>query len=103
VVATAIGLASLWGLRRFEDRQGFRKRRRVTLVLEGHVPETGSVARALDGAGIAASIEGYEHRLDERWVQLTLDVEMPSGDERRMVQILESQPGVRVVKVETGG
>ncbi|HEU5188049.1 MAG TPA: MgtC/SapB family protein [Methylomirabilota bacterium] len=103
VIATAIGLAALWGLRRFEDRQGFRKRRRVTLVLEGHVSETGSVARTLDGAGIKASIEEYEHRLDERWLQLTLDVEMPSGEERRMLEILESQPGARVVKVEAGG
>ena len=100
VVATAIGLTALWGLRGFEDRQGFRRRRRVTLVLEGHVPETGSVARALAEAGITASTEQYEHRLDERRVHLTLGVEMPSGDERRMLQILESQPGVRVVKIE---
>ena len=76
VVATAIGLAALWGLRRFEDRQGFRKRRRVTLVLEGHVPEPGSVARALAGAGIKASIEEYEHRLDERRMNVTLHVDL---------------------------
>jgi len=103
VVATAIGLTALWGLHRFEERQGFRRRRRVTLVLEGHVPEAGSVARALDGAGIKTWIEEYEHRLDERWAQLTFDVEMPSGGERQMLQILESQPGARVVKVEAAG
>lgn len=103
VLATAIGLAALWGLRRFEDRQGFKQRRRVSLVLEGHAVDAGTVARALEGAGMKASTEEYEHRLDERRVHVTLHVEMPSGDERRMLQILESQPGARVVKLEAAG
>ena len=51
VVATAIGLTALWGLHRFEEWQGFRRRRRVTLVLEGHVPEAGTSRARSTGPG----------------------------------------------------
>ena len=103
VFATLAGLIALWGLRRFEDWQGFRQRRRVSLVLEGARPDAETIAQALEGAGMRASTEAYEHRVDERRVHLTLHVEMPSGAERSMLQILESQPGVRAVKVEAAG
>ena len=100
VLATAIGLVALWTLRRFEDKQDHVQRRRVSLVLEGSVPDPSSIGRALEGAGIRASTEVYEHRRDERQVHLTLRVDVPAADEPSLLKILEAQPGVRVVRLE---
>ena len=103
VLATAIGLIALWALRRFEGKEDHLQRRKVSVLLDGGMAEAARVSTALEGAKIRTQSGEYEHRLEERRVAVTLRVEVTAVDEKRMLQILESQPGVRVVKVETVG
>lgn len=103
VLATAIGLVALWVLRRFEGKEDHLQRRRVSLVLDGGMAEAASIAKALEGTGIRTLPGEYEHRLEEGRIHLTLRVEVPAADERRMLELLESRPGMRLVKTEPVG
>ena len=100
VLATAIGLVALWGLRRFEGKEDHLQRRRVSVVLDGGHAEAARIATVLERENIRTLPGEYEHRLEDRRVALTLRVEVAAPDEKRMLEILEVQPGVRVVKVE---
>ncbi|HKZ03952.1 MAG TPA: MgtC/SapB family protein [Methylomirabilota bacterium] len=101
VLATAIGLVALWALRRLEDKDEGGERRKVSLVFDERGSAAGEVARALGAAGIRASPVEYEHRRDERRVMVALHVGIAPADEPRLVEILEAQPGLRSVRVET--
>ena len=100
VLATAVGLLALWGLRRLEPKEDSAPPRKVSLVLDEGRPSAAEVARALGAAGFKTTPVEFEHRRDERRVSVTLHVGVGAATEARLVEILESQPGVRALRVE---
>jgi putative Mg2+ transporter-C (MgtC) family protein len=102
VSVTAIGLVALTALRRFEDKDD-RVRRRILLVLDDGAPPVSAIVDALIALGaIAAELE-YDRRLaDKKRVTVTLDVRLPLKlGLPRLIDCLESQPGVRRIHVQT--
>jgi putative Mg2+ transporter-C (MgtC) family protein len=102
VSVTAIGILALTALRRFEDKDDERVRRRILVVLGEGAPPVSAIVDALVELGaIAAEVE-YERRLDDKKrVTVTLDVRLPARiGLTRLIDRLESQPGVRRIHVQ---
>jgi putative Mg2+ transporter-C (MgtC) family protein len=100
VAATAFGVLALALLRRFEHKDERLLRRRIALVFTESGPSMSALLGALAGAGVAVSPAEYERRLDEHRVHVTLQAQIPVGSTERLVDLLESQPGLERVRVE---
>jgi putative Mg2+ transporter-C (MgtC) family protein len=103
VAVTAFGIMALTALRRFEDKDDERIKRRILLVLGDGAPEVSSIVDLLHGLGAVVSDVEYERRLDDKKrVTVTLDVRLPSKlGLGALIERLESQPGARRVHVQT--
>lgn len=99
VFVTLLGLAVLTVARRFERKDGLA-RRRLELVLD----EGGSVSAislALREAGAVVNVLEYEKHLATRITSATIDVRIPEAFTlQKLIEGLESQPGVKRVRVE---
>jgi putative Mg2+ transporter-C (MgtC) family protein len=101
VAATVIGLLALAVLRRFENKDDRLLRRRISLVFVESGPAVPGLLDALVEIGVVVSPAEYERRIDdEHRVHVTLQARVPVGGTKRLVDLLESQPGLERVRVE---
>ncbi len=105
VSVTAIGILALTALRRFEDKDDERVRRRILVVLGDEAPSVSAILDALVGLGATAVEVEYERRMDDKKrVTVTLDVRLPARiGLATLIERLESQPGVRRIRVQAPG
>src|SRR5579863_6714171 len=80
-VVTVMGLLALTVLRRFEDKNDHRTRRRVTVVLGDDARDVTAVVDALKGIGATVSDVEYEKRLDDerKHIMATFDVDLENS------------------------
>jgi len=101
VVATAIGLLALTGLRRFEHKDGETLRRKISLVLGDGAPPVSAIVNALGDSGAIVAPAEYEKQIEGGQVSVTFEARFPASASDSIVELLESQPGVRMVRIET--
>jgi putative Mg2+ transporter-C (MgtC) family protein len=98
---TVLGLVALHLLRRFEDRDDRMVQRRITVVLGDDAPATSELVAAINGIGGIVAALDYDKRLDDKEkVAISFDVHLPAGvDLAKLIDVLESRPGVRRIQV----
>ena len=101
--ATALGMVALGLLRRLERRDERAPRRTITVVLGASATPVAQVVEALARAGLQATPADYERVVDEQRVRLTFHARCAEPALDRMIALLEAQPGVQRVRVETAG
>jgi putative Mg2+ transporter-C (MgtC) family protein len=103
VSVTGFGIMALTALRRFEDKDDLRVRRRILIVLGEEAPEVSVLVDLLQELGGIVADVGYERRLgDKKRVTVTLDVRLPAKlSLTTLIERLEGQPGTRRVHVQT--
>src|SRR5262245_60226061 len=99
VASTALGVVALTVLRRFE-RKDAALGRKVTLALDATAPPLREIIAALHRRNITAAPLEYERLLDEGRVQVTLQVRISPTAGEDLLGTLESQPGIRRVRIE---
>jgi putative Mg2+ transporter-C (MgtC) family protein len=101
IFVTALGLAALTLLRRFEDRGEPIARQRITVFTDEKESSISSVALALTSSGAVVSQEEYERQHDESQVRIVFEVRtstpVQSLDLARALEVLS---GVKRVKIE---
>ena len=70
------------------------------LILTDSGPTASGLLRVLTEAGVAVAPAEYERRVDEHRIHLTLQARVPPGGQERLVDLLESQPGLECVRIE---
>jgi putative Mg2+ transporter-C (MgtC) family protein len=101
VVVTAVGLAALTVLRRFEDKEDNVRRRRISLVLGAAAPPAATILSKLEQLGVVVSQAEYEKAIDEGRVSITLDAQIPASlDGERLIATLETQPGLQSMRIQ---
>jgi putative Mg2+ transporter-C (MgtC) family protein len=101
LVVTLIGLISLTVVRRFEDKDMTRKRLLIELAEQRH-DATSAITAALVALGADVGDVSYERRLNEQRTLLTFDVYLPlSVAPSRLAEVLEQQPGVTRIHVQS--
>jgi putative Mg2+ transporter-C (MgtC) family protein len=103
VMGTVLGLTALSLLRRFEHKDDDVLRRKISLVLGGDAPSLSAIFSALDKSGAVISPAEYEKQIDAKLVHVTFPARFPADRSDQLVALLESQPGVRRVRVEPMG
>ena len=66
-------------------------------------PAGDAVLTALHGAGVQASAGEYEHAIDEQRIRMTFNARVPAAAPDRLVSVLEAQPGIRRITIESLG
>lgn len=102
-VVTVLGLLALTVLRRFEDKDDHRMRRRVTVVLGDDSEGVTAVVEALKAIGAEVSDVEYERRLDDdkKRIVATFDVDLEKAlGVSSLIQTVEKVGGVRRVVVQ---
>ena len=97
--ATLVGVVARAVLRRFEHKDD-QLRRKISLILTDSGPTASGILRTLTQAGVAVAPAEYERRVDEHRIHLTLQARVPPGGQERLVDLLESQPGLERVRIE---
>ena len=101
VFVTAVGLAALTLLRRFEDRGVQMVRRRLLMTID---PARSSVAAVIDQLtklGATVTQEDYERQVDEGRTRATCEVRLPAAvDDQALIRALEQDEAIRYVKIE---
>jgi putative Mg2+ transporter-C (MgtC) family protein len=101
VVVTAVGLAFLILLRRFEDRRDPLPRQRGTLLLDDKLASVQSVVEALGRTGAMASEQELALVVGDGTTSVTLEIRSTSALESRdLARTLERHAGVREIKVQ---
>ena len=75
-------------------------RRKITLVLDEAAPTLASIMAGLAEGGALVSPVEYEKRIDELRVQVTFQARFPERAGDGLLEVLESQPGVRRLRIE---
>jgi putative Mg2+ transporter-C (MgtC) family protein len=98
---TVLGIVALTALRRFEDKDDERIRRRISIVLGEEVAGVSVIVGVLHELGAIVTEMDYDRRLDDKKrVSVTLDVRLPAKiTVAALIEHLEIQPGVRRVHV----
>ena len=100
VCVTAIGLAALTLLRRFEDRGEQAARQRISLLLDEALSPVASIVEALSRAGASVSEQEYE-RNPAQGVRVTFDVRTSTPVEsHQLARALDGAAGVKQLKIE---
>ena len=105
-VVTLLGLLALTVLRRFEDKDDDRTRRRVTIVLGDDAVDLTAVLDALKSIGAVVSDVEYEKRLDDEKKRIVaiFDVDLArTVSVATLIQTVEKVGGVRRVTIQHGG
>ena len=101
VFVTAVGLAALTLLRRFEDRGEPIARQRITVITNESPSSITAVAQALTNSGAVVSQEEYERQHDEGQVRIVFDVRTSTPVQSLdLARALETVAGVKRVKIE---
>jgi len=101
VASTALGVVALAVLRRFEHKEDAPLRRRVTLALDATAPPLQALIAELRRRDIIVAPLEYERLVDEGRVQITLQARISPTRSEELLGALESQPGVRRVRIES--
>jgi putative Mg2+ transporter-C (MgtC) family protein len=103
VFVTLVGVVALTLVRRFEDKDDERVRRRVSIVLgpDGSIAE---VSSKLTELGVSVVPESWDRQIADKTLAVTLDLHFPLalGIERVLTE-LEQQRDVRRVRLENSG
>ena len=100
--STVLGMVALALLRRLEHKEEDHVTRRVSLTLGEPAPSWAALIAALRARRIAITPGEYERRLDEGSVVVTFQAHVPvDAAPEELIGALESQPGVRRVRVES--
>jgi putative Mg2+ transporter-C (MgtC) family protein len=100
VASTVIGVVALAVLRRLERKEDDVLRRRITLVLDEAAPPLTAILGRLSDRGIGVTPAEYDKHVDERRVEVTFQARVPRSAGDDLLALLESQPGVRRVRIE---
>jgi putative Mg2+ transporter-C (MgtC) family protein len=103
VAATGLGVVALTVLRRVERKEDDILRRRVTLVLDDSAPPLAQILGQLSQRGIVVAPAEYDKQVDERRVQVTFQARVAKSRGEELLALLESQAGVRRVRIEPLG
>ncbi len=102
VAGTAIGVTALTVLRRFEEKDDRFLRRKISLVFGDPPPDLSSVLAQIQALGATVTQIEYERELEEKRTTVSFQarykVSLPSD---KLLDLLQSQPGVRRVRLET--
>ena len=101
-VTTGLGMLALTAVRKLEAKDD-RIRRRISIVLaDGEGGTVSDLVKQLSTLGAVVGDMDYERRLDDkRRLEVTFDVKLPRNLELgRLIECLESIPGVRRVNVQ---
>jgi len=101
VASTVLGVVALALLRRFERKDDHPLRRKVLLTLDGTAPPLQTLIDELHRHDIAVAPLEYERLVEEGRVQVTLQARISPGRREALLGTLESQPGVRRVRIES--
>ncbi len=100
IASTLFGVIALTVLRRIEHKEDNVFRRRVTLVLDDSALQLSTIVTLLSQKGIIVAPAEHEKQIDEQRTQLAFQARVPRTATDDFVTVLESQPGVRRVRVE---
>jgi putative Mg2+ transporter-C (MgtC) family protein len=100
VAATAVGVTALTVLRRFERKNDDLLRRKISLVLSEEALPLSAIFAALTRDGAVISPVEYEKHLDEQRTVVTFQASFAATANERILEVLETQRGVRRVRVE---
>jgi putative Mg2+ transporter-C (MgtC) family protein len=103
VAATGLGVVALTVLRRVERKEDDILRRRVTLELDESAPPLAQILGQLSQRGIAVAPAEYDKQVDERRVQVAFQARVAKSRGEELLALLESQAGVRRVRIEPLG
>jgi putative Mg2+ transporter-C (MgtC) family protein len=98
--ATAVGVTALTVLRRFERKNDHLVRRKISLVLSDAALPLSALFAALTLDGAIVSPAEYEKEMDEHRTEVTFQASFPAAASDRVLELLETQPGVRRLRVE---
>lgn len=98
--ATAIGVAALTVLRRFERKEDDMIRRRITLTLDESAPPMSTIVTALTAKGIVVGATEYDKRVDEHRIRVGFQARLPKNASDDVIAIIEGQPGVRRIRLD---
>jgi hypothetical protein len=87
-------------LRRLEHKDDGQLVRRISLTLGREAPPLSAILAALQARKMVVSPAPYEKRVDDTSVEITFQARIPADAGEELVQILESQPGLRRVRVD---
>lgn len=90
-------------LRRVERKEDDILRRRVTLVLDESAAPLAQILGQLSQHGIAVASAEYDKKIDERRVRVTFQARVAKSGGVDLLALLESQAGVRRVRIEPLG
>jgi putative Mg2+ transporter-C (MgtC) family protein len=99
-VSTLFGVVALTILRRLEHKDG-AVRRKITLVLDETAPPLAVLLAELTRNGIVVAPAEYEKQIDERRVQVAFTARVPQTSTEALFNVLESQAGVKRLRVES--
>ena len=95
-----LGVGALSYLRRFEDKKERFIHRKVTVVATEEVEDVPKMIGAVSSLGVRVSEFDYERQLDDRKVIVKFEAHIPTKlGADSFIRHIESQPGVRQVKV----
>jgi putative Mg2+ transporter-C (MgtC) family protein len=100
VASTALGVVALTFLRRFEHKEDALIDRKITLALDGTAPPLQALIAELGRHDISVAPIEYERLRDEGQVHVTLQARVSPISGEDLLAVLESQPGVRRVRIE---
>jgi len=100
LASTTLGVVALTVLRRFEHKEDAALSRKITLTLDATAPPLKEITAALQRRDITVAPLEYERLLDEGRVQITLRARISPTAGESLLEALESQPGVRRVRIE---
>jgi putative Mg2+ transporter-C (MgtC) family protein len=103
VASTVLGVIALTVLRRVERKEDDVLRRRVTLLLDETAPPLTVLLAQLAQRGITVGPTEYDKQVDERRIQVTFQARVAKSRGEGLLTALESQPGVRRVRIEAPG
>jgi putative Mg2+ transporter-C (MgtC) family protein len=101
--STLLGVVALTLLRRLENKDDSHLVRRISLTLGREAPPLAEIQATLRAGGMVVTPAPYERRVDEGSVEITFQARIPAEAGDELVAILESQPGLRRVRVDLPG
>jgi putative Mg2+ transporter-C (MgtC) family protein len=101
VFATILGVLALTFLRRLERKDERLLDRKISLLFTGPAPSLSAMRSTLEERGLVVSTAEYERHVDEGRVEVTFHARVPAGAHEDLIELLEAQPGVRRVQVES--
>lgn len=101
VFSTVLGVVALTLLRQLEHKEDDHVTRRVSLTLGDPAPTWPAIIGALRAHKIAITPGDYDRRMDEGSVAVTFQARFAADVGEHLIAALESQPGVRRVRIES--